>query len=225
MLNFMEKLPVEDRDQLFQRVDELHARLRQSNPVTLAAQTGAGYLPAGSGKGTFYLPFWGAEVSLTYPEFVSRNSRTGELLTTFDQALLAYYFTLSDGSPQIGQWISFSELPDGRFYSQAYQGYTGNDLAKVFGNDEAGFARTAEALRGRRLEMADLLGDMAFRFAVLPRVSLLAVCWLGDEDFPPSYRILFDVSVSHHLSTEACAILGGTLTRSLVKNYDQIRSC
>jgi hypothetical protein len=202
----------------------LHDQLRQSDPVTLAANTGASYLPAGSGQGTFYLPFWGSEVSLTYPEFVGRNSRTGELLSTFDQALLAYYFTLSDGSPQRGQWISFTELPDGRFYSQAYQGYTGNELAKVFGNDETGFVQTAEGLGGWRPAMDEPLGDIAFGFGVLPHVSLLAVCWLGDEDFPPSYRILFDVSVSHHLSTDACAIVGSTLTRRLVKGYGQIRS-
>jgi hypothetical protein len=223
-MNIKEKLPVEDKDQLFIRVDELHDQLRQSDPVTLAAQTGASYLPTGSGQGTFYLPFWDAEVCLTYPEFVGRNGRTGELLMTFDQALLAYYFTLSDGSPQRGQWISFSELPDGRFYSQAYQGYTGNELAKVFGNDDGGFVKTAEALRGRRPDMAEPLGDMAFRFAVLPHVSLLAVCWLGDEDFPASYRILFDVVVSHHLSTDTCAIVGSTLTRRLIKSYGQIRS-
>jgi len=224
-MSIEEKLPVDEKDQLFLRVDELHDQLRRSDPATLAAQTGAGYLPAGPGQGTFYLPFWGTQISLTYPEFVGRDCLTGELLTTFDQAMLAYYFTLSDGSPQKGQWISFSELPDGRFYSQAYEGYTGTKLAKVFGNDEPGFSQTARSLRGLRPELDEPLGDMAFRFAVLPHVSLLAVCWLGDEDFPPSYRILFDVSVSHHLSTDACAIVGGTLTRRLVKSYGQIRSC
>ena len=101
-----EQIQVEDKDQLFLRVGELHEQLRRGNPLILAAQTGAGYLPAGPGKGTFYLPFWGAEVSLTYPEFVGRDSRTGGVLTTFDRALLAYYFTLSDGSPLKGQWIA-----------------------------------------------------------------------------------------------------------------------
>ncbi|MFN2105113.1 MAG: DUF3786 domain-containing protein [Candidatus Promineifilaceae bacterium] len=46
---------------------------------------------------------------------------------------------------------------------------------------------------------------------------MAAVCWLGDEDFPTSYRILFDRSIEHHLPTDACAILGSMLTTRLTK--------
>jgi hypothetical protein len=138
-------------------------------------------------------------------------------LGTFDQAQLAYYFTLSDGTPQTGRWISFSELPDGTFYTQAFQGYTGNELLKVFGNDENRFANAAVQAGGRPAGMAQSIGDQAFIFRVLPHVSLMVVNWLGDEDFPASYRILFDAAASHHLTTDACAILGSTLTRRLVK--------
>ena len=60
------------------------------------------------------------------------------------------------------------------------------------------------------------LGDKSFSFSVLPYVSLLAVCWQGDEDFLASYRVLFDANVSHHLPTDACAILGSILTRRLI---------
>jgi hypothetical protein len=42
------------------------------------------------------------------------------------------------------------------------------------------------------------------------------VCWLGDEDFPTSFRFLFDDSIRHHLPTDACAILGNMLTRKLL---------
>ena len=82
----------------------------------------------------------------------------------------------------------------------------------------------ASARAGGRMPKLDkVLGDRAFFFRVLPKVSLLAVCWLGDEDFPSSYNILFDAAVSHHLSTDACAIVGGTLTRRLIKNYQAMK--
>jgi hypothetical protein len=160
---------------------------------------------------------WDQEISLTFPEFIGRSARTGQLLTTFDQALLAYYFTFSDGTPEQGKWISFSELPDGRFYFQAFQGYTGQVLAKIFGNQGVGFDEAAEKVNGYKVDLDEPLGDFAYCFRVLPRVSLLAVSWLGDEDFPASYRILFNGNVCHHLSTDGCAIIGSILTRRLIE--------
>jgi hypothetical protein len=40
--------------------------------------------------------------------------------------------------------------------------------------------------------------------------------WLGDEDFPSSCKVLFDESASHYLPIDACAILGGMLTRKII---------
>jgi hypothetical protein len=90
------------------------------------------------------------------------------------------------------------------------------------GNDEGGFAAAAGAIHGRELSTGGQLGDRAFAFRALPHVSLLVVCWLGDEDFPPSYRLLFDGAAKHHLSTDACAILGSGLTRRLIRAYSQL---
>jgi hypothetical protein len=128
---------------------------------------------------------------------------------------LAYYFHTSDGTPKSGNYIAFTELPDGQFYTQAFQGYTGGELVRVFGNDSGAFVGAAEFLGGRR----ELFGNAAYSFQVLPRVSIMVVCWLGDEDFPASYRVLFDSTINHHLPTDACAIIGSTITRRLIKTH------
>ena len=201
------------------RTAELHDALREVDPQILAKRTGATYEADSPRQGSFHLQFWDRPVSLTFPEFITRDERTGEVLGAFDEAMLAYYFALSDGTPETGNWIAFSELADGRFYTQAFQGYTGNELAKVMGNDEEGFAAAAGAVQGLEVAAGAGLGDRAFAFRVLPYVSLLAVFWLGDEDFPPSYRLLFDSAAGHHLSTDACAILGSGLTRRLINAY------
>lgn len=213
-----------DATHLEQRTAELHEALRLHDPHLLARRTGATYvpvndLPVTDRQGSFHLQYWNRPLTLTYPEFITRDGRTGERLGSLDEAMLAYYFVLSDGTPETGAWISFSDLPDGRFYAQAFQGYTGDELAKVMGNDETGFAAAAGAIHGRELSTDSQLGDRAFVFRALPYVSLLVVCWLGDEDFPSSYRLLFDSAVEQHLSTDACAILGSGLTRRLLRAY------
>ena len=60
-------------------------------------------------------------------------------------------------------------------------------------------------------------GDAALEFQILPKVSILVVFWLGDEDFPSTFQILFDAATSHFLPTDVCAIVGSMLTRKLIK--------
>jgi hypothetical protein len=206
-------MPQREKDALAQRVAEIGVELRGRDTAVLAHNTGAIYTETGSGQGEFRLPFWEREVILTWPDCVGRDARGSEALPVFSMAVLAYYFLLADGSPLTGEWIAFTELPDGQFYTQAFQGYTGQELVKTFGNDMEAFTRAAKQLGGQ----PEPLGDAAFSFRVLPKVSLLVVGWEGDEDFPPSYRVLFDEGNGRHLSTDACAILGSTLTRRLIK--------
>ena len=199
-------------DYLAQRVDELTADLAKLDPKLLAARTGAVYRPGDHSGGEFELTLWDQPVRLSYPEFDAQWVERVEPVDTFNQAMLAYYFHTADGTPPSGAWIAFSELPSGKFYAYAFQGYTGNELAKAFGNDEQRLTSAAEKIGGTKGSM----GDLSFAFGALPKLNLMVVCWLGDEDFPPSYRVLFDSAAGHQLTTDACAILGSTLTRRLI---------
>ena len=201
------------RNYLAERVTELRLELRDRDTAVLSANTGATFEGLGPNQGQFCLPVWGHEAIVTWPGFVGQDAETSQPMPAMMQAMLAYYFHTANGVPLAGQWIAFSELPDGQFYTAAFQSYTGNELAKVFGNDVAAFQGAAVALDGR----FEPMGDAAFAFSVLPRVSILVVCWQGDEDFPPSYRALFDANVRYQLPTDACAILGSTLTQRLIK--------
>ncbi|MBT3389638.1 MAG: DUF3786 domain-containing protein [Chloroflexi bacterium] len=198
---------------LAERADEMRAELQNMNPERVALRTGAIYTPAGDTRGAFKLTLWDKEVLFAFPAFSATDAHNGAELNPFDQTMLLYYFHLSDGTPQSGTWIAFTELPDGKFYTQAFQGYTGQALTQAFGNDTDAFSQAAEQLNGRR----EFFGNLAYSFQVLPRLSLMVACWLGDEDFPASYRVLFDASAGHHLTTDACAILGSQLTQMLIK--------
>lgn len=203
----------ERADPLSERVSELYAGLRDADPHLLAAHTGAAY---GDDESAFRLPVWEKEVLVSFPAFVARDAASGRPVDAFIRALLAYYFVTADGTPPAGRWISFSELPDGTFYAQAFQSYTGRELIRRFGNDVDAFSRAAEKCGGEPLA----LGDAAYVFRVLPRVVLAAVGWQGDDDFSPSYCLLFDAAVDHYLTTDACAVLGSALTRRLLRKAE-----
>jgi len=206
-----------DQSQLARHVDELRAALKDHEPTSLAYLTGSHYESTGDGQGHFSLAVLGQELQVSYPEFVAADALSGGAAPILTQALLAYYYTIADGSPLAGKWISFSELPDGRFYTSAFQGYTGRELLRSFQDDIQELGRAAAHLP--QIDAAfwgDSIGDHRFSFQALPRVPLQLIYWRGDEDFPSSYQVLFDASVSHYLNTDVCAILGSMLTRFLI---------
>ncbi|MBI5935582.1 MAG: DUF3786 domain-containing protein [Chloroflexi bacterium] len=191
------------------RVDELRGRLSLLPPNLLAERTGADYIELEQGRGEFHITLFSVPITLTYPDFRATESA----LPVFKQALLIYYFAHSDGTPPAGEWISFADLPDGRVYSSAFQGYTGDLLAKTFLLDLDAFRAACQKADGIPVPF----GDAAFRFRALPRVDLLLVYHLGDEDFPSTCKLLFDAHAGHFLPAEACAVLGSSLAQKVLR--------
>lgn len=205
-------------DLLAERLEQMRAQLRSRSAEQLAAATKTSLSLEGTGNGAFRFLLWDKEILLSFPDLVASDPVSGKVLSSSDQALVLYYFLTCDGTPPTGQWISFSELPDGRFYNQAFQGYTGGRLAATFQNDFDGFCLAAERCGGKRVH---LLGDSAYEYNVLPMVNLLVVTWQGDEDFNASYQVLFDATLPHHLPTDAGAITASILTGRLTTQLER----
>ena len=155
---------------------------------------GANYLAHGPETGVLSLAFWGAPVALDFPELLAYREPHVALPLPV-QALLMYHLTTSDGFPPVGQWVSFADLTGGRMYAQAFQGYSGNQLARTFGEDIDSFRRACLAAGGAPVAV----GDAAFTFAALPRVPLLVTYWLGEDEFPSTSKVLFDPTATQHL--------------------------
>jgi hypothetical protein len=192
--------------------ERLRQTLREVSPEDLARRTGAAYTSQGPGNGMLSLQLWGTPVALQIPEFVARRPDSTPLPLPV-QALLVYYLTTSDGSTPVGEWVSFADLPGGRVYAQAFQGYSGNVLTRTFGEDIAAFRRACLAAGGTLVK----LSDAAFAFAALPRVPLLVTYWQGEEEFPSTSKILFDPTATNHLPIDVCAILGSMLVSKIMK--------
>ena len=162
--------------------------------------------------GEFSLSFFDTPIWVTYPELVA-CSAAGEALPLPVQALLLYYFGTCDGTPPAGNWVSFGDLPDGRIYAQAFQGYSGDKLARQFGSQIAAFQAACLAAGGQPVNG----GDAAFSFLALPTVPLCVTYWLGEDEFPSNCKVLFDPAVRSHLPTDVCAILGSMLVSRISK--------
>jgi hypothetical protein len=194
---------------LARRADELRIKIRGRDPEKLAASSGAVFE-----NGIYRLDLFGKPLRFSFPECQALDAASGAVLPTFLQALLLYYFVTADGTPPARKWVSFADLPGGRMYAQAFQGYSGNEVVKVFGLDVNAFRQACESCGGARLEM----GEAAYQFQALPLLPLAITYWPGDDDFPSTSKILFDASACHYLPIDACAILGGMLTRKVLQS-------
>ena len=146
--------------------------------------------------------------------FLIRRADTGETPTEFTQALILTYLVTADGTPPSGGWIAYRDLPDGMFYAQAFRGYAENRLVRELGEDGlTRFRRAAARLGGTAIE----IGDAGYAFRLLPRASLAAVYWLGDEDFPSRASVLFEDTAPHYLSTDGLAVLGSQMVNTLLE--------
>jgi hypothetical protein len=190
-------------------VAEAWDRLQEVRPSKLALRSGATPEPEGALRLTF---FW--RDYLVYPQDrVVRRAGSDEEPSSFVQALILSYLVTADGTTPSGRWVAFRELPDGMFYAQAFRGYAENRLVRDLDGGVQALRQAADVLKGHPVE----IGDAGYAFAILPRIHLATVYWVGDEDFPSRASILFEDTAPHYMSTDGLAILGSRLTGAIVK--------
>jgi hypothetical protein len=197
-------------DRLAPLAANARAQLQQVETARLVRRSGCTLAPDGSLRMTLlWQPY-----EIDPKGFVIQRADTGETPTEFTQALILTYLVTADGTPPSGGWIAYRDLPDGMFYAQAFRGYAENRLVRELGEDGLdAFHQAAARLGGTTIE----IGDAGYAFQLLPRASLAAVYWLGDEDFPSRASILFEDTAPHYLSTDGLAVLGSHLVNALVK--------
>lgn len=193
--------------------EKARATLRSCDPQAVALRADVLYHKSDGGRGDFTMRFFDRRYQVAYPDGVVTEADSGKEAPIFVQILLLHYLTTADGTPLRGQWVTFRHLPNGLMYERAFRARSLDPLAAKFGRDPDRFAAAAQSIGGEPAR----LGDASFLFRALPRVPLLCVLWLGDEEMPAEASILFDASAGSYLPTEDLAALGGTLSGRLLR--------
>jgi Domain of unknown function (DUF3786) len=206
MDNFKWQQPI---DKLAPVVKEAQAKLRTSDRALVAERSGALIDP----QGNLRVAFLRREHVIDQVDWTVKRADDGAAPPALMQSLILTYLYMSDGTPPIDRWLGFRELPNGLFYAQAFQGYTGAELVRDLHGDIAVFRQASEKLQGGPLA----LGNAAYAFQVLPRLRLAVIMWPGDDEFPAQAQVLFQESAPHYLMTDGLAILGSLLIGQIVR--------
>lgn len=194
---------------------ETKEALRGRDPAEIARLSGAECMVSGQ-ETRLQLSHWNKPYVVVWPD-VSVRLADGSPCPEPVQAMLLQYLAQADGSPLENAWVSLRNLPNGAFYEQAFQGYSGNLIARVFRRDLTGFRVVATRLGGEPLD----IGDASYRFWAFPRIPLALVFWSGGDEFPDSAQVLFDKSAGHYHHLEMLAHIGAVLCEMMVGSREK----
>ncbi len=196
------------------------AELQKLNPKRLENRTKCEYFLE-DGKEGLLVPYFGQMRRVAWPE-ISVTPVEGDVqIPLTEQILILHYLSKATGEPLSGHSIDFREVPDGGgFYWSAFVSRAKKPLLETFGNDLKLYLKVAQSLGGEPQD----LGDAAARYTAFPLVPVTHVLWRGDEEFPPEANILFDLTISRHLSTEDIAALSGASVYRLMAVAFKLRS-
>ena len=159
------------------------------------------------------LEFLKKELAVTWPELDIAFKGSQEEVPIQQQVLILHYLNGAMGSGISGEWIAYQEIPDGKFYLDAFHRRAKIPLVQAFGNKPDLLLKlAADAYEARPTDQ----GDVSVVIQAFPKVPVALILWRGDDEFPPEGNILFDRSISSILSVEDIAWLAGMVIYPLV---------
>ena len=191
-------------------------QLRDKDPEVLASLSGAVTGRDKESRRTLVLKALNQKVSITWPDLTFVSEKPEEEIPIQQQILYLHYLCgawSSKGAKATGEWISFQEIPDGRFYMDAFQRRAKNPMVMTFGEKPDLLLKVATELYGA---VPFNQGDVSVVVTALPLVPVALILWKGDEEFPPEGNILFDRSVIGVLSAEDVAWLSGMVVYPMI---------
>jgi len=191
-------------------------QLRDKDPEVLASLSGAVTGRDKESRKTLVLNALNQKVSITWPDLTFVSEKPEEEIPIQQQILYLHYLCgawSSKGAKATGEWISFQEIPDGRFYMDAFQRRAKNPMVMTFGEKPDLLLKVATELYGA---VPFNQGDVSVVVTALPLVPIALILWKGDEEFPPEGNILFDRSIIGVLSAEDVAWLSGMVVYPMI---------
>jgi hypothetical protein len=196
-------------DKLAPVVKEAQTKLRMIDRAEVADRSGATI----DHDGNLRVEFLRREYAIDHAEWTVKRADDGAVPPSIMQSLILTYLYTADGTTPVDRWVSFRELPNGLFYAQAFQGYTGDELIRHLAGDVAAFKQASKKLGGAALA----IGDAGYAFQVLPRIKLAVTMWAGDDEFPSHAQVLLQETAPQYLITDGLAIVGSLLIGQIVK--------
>lgn len=157
-------------------------------------------------------PFFEETIITEIPRFAFRSVQ-GSNVTLAARILILHYLLKASGEPLSQDKIPYEDIPGCRPYAPVFERRVVRPLLSAFGFDRDLFRSAGEALRGT----PESYGDVSFALHALPMVPLTFILWEGDQEFPPSLKVLFDPSIDKYLPLEDITVISKLAAIRIIK--------
>jgi hypothetical protein len=164
------------------------------------------------GSYTLITPSFNENIELSIPGFTFHSSKSTNITLTA-KIILLHYLIHASGEALTGELVTYEDVPGCRTYAPVFERRVTRPLLSAFGYDRDSFARAGASLGAKDTEY----GDSSFRLDAFPRVPITFVLWEGDQDFPPSMKVLFDKSVHRYLPLEDIVVVSKMAATRILK--------
>jgi hypothetical protein len=160
----------------------------------------------------FTLTVWGEEYAV-YP-LGRKIERHGVEPADIDDLLglfIIYYLLNCKDLNTSGEWVSEKDMRGGVTFFRGPHKIPTELISARFNRNLSGFGRRCRQLNGSPLAMA----DGAYSFSITHRIPIAVLFWDGDDDFPAEAKILFDRTITAHLTLDIVFSLADVVCRRI----------
>ncbi len=134
-------------------------------------------------------------------------------LSIFDEILILHYIIKAKEVESVGKWVTFQELPDGRFYYGVFQNRAPLRLLSKFPSGMPDINLLCQNPSIEKFEYS----DWGIIVQVFPKVKVAITVWYGDDELASTANMLFDPTILNFLHIEDVAVLGERIVDYLSK--------
>jgi hypothetical protein len=148
------------------------------------------------------VPCFDEIITMHIPRFSFESSKNANV-TLVTRIILLHYINNASGIPLSGEKVAYGDIPSCMHYEPVFARRVLKPLQNAFGYDKYAFLEAGLALGGKEEEY----GDASFTLFAFPKVPITFILWVGDEEFPPSVKALFDPSITGYLPLEDIVVI------------------
>ncbi len=160
------------------------------------------------------IPFFDEVITLKVPAFTFTSSKAGSV-NLVTRIILLHYLLAASGEQlkAVEERIPYEDVPGCGNYLPVFERRALKPLQTAFGHDRYLFLDAGILLGGRQ----ESFGDASFTVHAFPMVPITVILWEGDEEFPPSARMLFDPSIPGYLPLEDIVVVAKLAATRIMK--------
>jgi hypothetical protein len=161
---------------------------------------------------SYTLSVWGDEYAIYPHEFkIDRITNNFQSPHDFFYLFIIYYLLKSKEIEICNEWISEKDIPGGATFFRGPHEIPSYFISRRYSNDINEFRKRCEQLHGIPIDMA----DAAYSFKITSHISVAVLYWVGDDDFTPESKILYDKTITEHLASDVLFALAVEICKKI----------